>query len=161
MLTELSLLQKLWNKGVDISAGIITSTISAAIIAGIATLTWRWKRRRDLKFEADKIDQQSLKADERVRQEARERGERLTYEKDGFAVSATSLTSGLELAELWTNFLDWLQKNELQHLPTNQTMFATHRNFSAGLRHGTAPNVANYANQIARLIVDTELPPQV
>ena len=54
MLAELNPLQKLYNKGVDITAGVITSTISAGIIAIIATLAWRWKRKRDLRHEEDK-----------------------------------------------------------------------------------------------------------
>jgi hypothetical protein len=39
-----SFLHKLWEKGVDIIASIVASTVSAFIIAGIATLTWRYKR---------------------------------------------------------------------------------------------------------------------
>lgn len=37
---------------------------SAAIIAVIATLTWRWKRKRDLKLEEDKQHQQWRIAEE-------------------------------------------------------------------------------------------------
>jgi hypothetical protein len=58
MFADLTLLQKLWNKGTDITAGVITSTISAGIVAVIATIFWNWEKRRDLRFEADKQRQQ-------------------------------------------------------------------------------------------------------
>ncbi len=68
ILAELSLLgNKIWNRGVDIIAGVATSTISAAIIALIAIWTWRWKRKRDLKHEEDKQRQQYAIAEELCR----------------------------------------------------------------------------------------------
>lgn len=39
MIAELPFWLKLWNKGVDNAAGVVTSTLSAAIIALIATWT--------------------------------------------------------------------------------------------------------------------------
>jgi hypothetical protein len=49
MSAEPGFFDKLWNKGIDIWAGIITSTVSAAIIAVIATAAWRFKLWLDLK----------------------------------------------------------------------------------------------------------------
>jgi hypothetical protein len=71
-------------QGIDITAGVITSTLSAFIIAVITTFTWGFKRKRDLKLEADKQRQQHRLAlelaAEQLTNEAAERRARVRQE---------------------------------------------------------------------------------
>jgi type VI protein secretion system component VasK len=71
MLADVPFWLKVRSRGIDIAASVIASTISAAIIAIIATFTWRWKRNRDLRFEEDKQRQQQRLAEEFAETESR------------------------------------------------------------------------------------------
>ena len=128
MLTDLPFWQKIWNRGIDVTVGVLTSTISAAIIAIIATLTWHWKRKRDLKHEADKKHQHVAiveKLDKQKRYEAdTERIAQLRQELEQLALqfaSAGNRPGGVLLLHgAWDTWVAWLQKNELQYLPGNR-----------------------------------------
>jgi hypothetical protein len=65
MINEIvSALQKLWWKGIDISASVIANTITAIIVAIIAEITWNRKRKKDLQLERDKELQRRQMADD-------------------------------------------------------------------------------------------------
>jgi hypothetical protein len=129
MIADLPFLLKLWNKGVDIAAGVVTSTLSAAIVALIATGTWGWKRSRDLKFEADKQRQQHAiaedlankqRADEEVARQSLLRQELEALLRD-FA-NAGSPGSPDHLQDAWDAWVTWLKNNKLEYLPDNRNV---------------------------------------
>jgi hypothetical protein len=135
---------------------VIISTISAGIVAVIATIFWSWKKRRDLRFEAERQRQQHRIAEEfeqaKRQQELQERRDRLSRERDGFAEGATGATRCQELAQLWENFLAWMEMNDLQHLPKNQTMFVTRRDWNINLRKSEPVHLQLLANEMVGLI---------
>jgi hypothetical protein len=108
-----SLLHQLWNKGVDIAATVLGTTISAGIVAGIGTLAWRWNKKRDLMHEAAKQRQQHKIAQEldsaksnREIQDVRDRAKR-TIEVFVNAVSTE------EPRELAVRYFVWLRREKL------------------------------------------------
>jgi hypothetical protein len=99
-----SVFEKLWNKGVDIAASVIASTRSAGIVALIATVAWRWKRIRDLQFEADKQRQQASISRELERAAELERRNilrnRLVSERNALAARAEATGHRREAYEI-------------------------------------------------------------
>ena len=94
---------KLWNRGIDIGVGVITSTISAGLVAVIAIVFWNWKKKRDLRFEADKQRQQH-RINEEIdvetrRRVARERVASLRKDVEIFATRAETVTNAFQLAD--------------------------------------------------------------
>jgi len=143
---------QLWNKGIDIWAAIIASTISAGIVAGIATAAWRWNKRRDLRHEEQKQHQQNRIAAEFAEQrrvldeQARQR--RLAEELSIFITQGKEIPSkhaGMQglicLADLWDTYLAWLKENKLEHLPSNLAILNEYREWSRGLRGGSVPTL--------------------
>jgi hypothetical protein len=104
MLADPTFVQKLWNKGVDIAASVVASTITAAIIAGIATLTWRYKRKRDLELEDAKQRQHDRVAleleHEKRKRDYRERIKRLAKERDDFVAALESSANPVRIQEM-------------------------------------------------------------
>jgi hypothetical protein len=162
MLADLTPLEKLYNKGVDITAGVIISTISAGIVAVIAIIFWNWKKRRDLRFEADKLRLQHSFTEEAGaesrRQAARERRDRLGRERDIFAAQATQMTSGIQLAELVERYYRWLESSNIDHLPRNLKTLSENPHWAQGLRGATIPNIRLMGAEVDKLIRETELP---
>ncbi len=102
-------LQKLWDKGIDISEGILVATVSAGIATAIALLGWKIKLHFDLKAE-----------DERRRLRRAERRARLEQEREALAgtLAAAILRGDLSaINSTVLNYETWLQKYEL--LPVN------------------------------------------
>ena len=150
LVADLPFWQKLWNKGVDIAAGVATSTISAAIIALIATWTWRWKRKRDLKHEADKQRQQYAIAEElaenRRARENRDRQLQLERELQSLAAKFTDAgTSGnAELLQgAWDTWLSWLHKNQLEYMPANRRIIDGWAIYAEKFRAATSQQVVS------------------
>jgi hypothetical protein len=163
MLGDPSFIGKLWNKGVDIAASIVASTISALIIALIATLTWKFKRGRDLRLEADKQRQQSRIAQELEREKRRadhrDFVRRLAAERDSFASAISAATDLGRLQEEWVRYLRWLTENRLNNIPHNQKILNACAHVG---RMSGPPNVVLSSTQlklIAEQVRDTELPP--
>jgi hypothetical protein len=155
MLAYLTPLQKLWNKGVDITAGVITSTISAGIVAVIATIFWNWKKTRDLRFEADK-QRQSLSIAEEIeaakrREAARQNRQRLAKEMEILATQAETASPEV-LIDCWERYARWVDTSPLNILPRNLTTLN-----SLGVRIG-GRLVPPTAREAARIIRNTELP---
>jgi chromatin segregation and condensation protein Rec8/ScpA/Scc1 (kleisin family) len=157
MLGELPWWVKLWYKGVDIAASILANSVSAAIIAVIATLTWRWKIRRDLSFEEDKQRQQDRVTRELERQkrrdEHRERVKTLSEDRDRFVSAILSVPSVDRLQTEWDRYLKWLTLNGLVNLPANQSILNVHANYSNKLHAFPA-----MAKTLSEAIRGTELP---
>jgi hypothetical protein len=158
MLAELSYLTKLWNRGVDIGVGVITSVL----IAGIGLLFWRVKLWLDLQAEERKQRQQYRVAAEfeqaRRQQEVREQHQRLVRQRENFAKAAASATTQLALAAIWESFIEWLRSNELQHLPANVAALSTHPRWSEGVRGSSDANFPGERTEMVRVIRNTELP---
>src|SRR5579884_358573 len=149
---------KLWDKGVDIGAGVVISSVSGLILAAIATLTWRWKRRRDIKLEEDKQRQQHRIAQEFAQQEQRERGIQLKRERDALIQKVLDTQGNAQqLQKAWDAWETWLRKNGLEYLPGNRKIldkWATHSHaFGATSRQDT---VFKWAEQIAEDIKNTQ-----
>jgi hypothetical protein len=124
MSADLGFIDKLWNKGIDISAGIITSTVSAAIVAVIATAAWRVKLWLDLKNDEAKQRQQhrikqELEAPEHKMAEVA-RVTRLQAELKPLVEHLKAAANGPDLQIAWDRYADWLRGNDLQYLPDNQ-----------------------------------------
>jgi hypothetical protein len=162
MLADLTLPQKLWNKGVDILAGVIISAFSAGVVALIGLSAWRVKLWQELRADERRQRQHHRIAQELEQvsrsQELHALRERLSRERDGFVETATASKSCQDLAQSWDNFLAWMEKYDMQHLPGNQAMLTTHANWSNGLRGATRPNLRVNVDEMVGLIRNTELP---
>jgi len=176
MLTHLPLIQKFWDRGVDIGVGVITS-----VVVGIIGLCfWRVKLWLDLRADERKQRQQhriAAELDEPGRKaQQRERHRRLTQQLKEFAIqaeiigkrkkdrpdppNAPSLTNEA-LAQLWETYLEWLKSNDLDHLEGNLTTITVMTQASKMLRGGDLPKegVIQGAEDMAGLIRKTKLPP--
>jgi hypothetical protein len=130
-------LLKLWDKGVDIAAGVITSTLSAGVIAVIATITWSWKRNRDLRFEAEKQRQAYSIAKEFDNQTKLIDDLQLGHKHKtelGHLIAAIEVAFNSEDREqLWLNWqllTGWIHINKFPHSPLSLNV----------LRHDTRIN---------------------
>jgi len=155
----LDLVHKLWNKGVDIGANVITSLI----VAVLGLLFWRVKLRLDLWADASKhrqkqqMDQAAGQFSRRLDDDARY--SRLSDERDTFATAVLAAQDMPHLAELWESYLAWMQSNDLQLLPGNLSIHSMWANWGSSLRNqtGTAEAVAKVALEIETLINRTAL----
>jgi hypothetical protein len=127
MIADLPFWLKLWNKGIDIAAGVLTSTLSAGIVALIATWFWRWKRSRDLKFEADKQHQQHAIAEDLAHKKhtVEELARRSLLSQELEALLETFTNAGSpgnpdRVQDAWDVWTAWLKKNQLEYLPDNR-----------------------------------------
>jgi hypothetical protein len=165
LVADLTPLQKLYNKGVDITAGVITSTISAGIIAFIATLAWRWKRKRDLRHEEDKQRQHDRIANqiesEKRKQAAHEEREQMKAAIEMLASRVETAQTAAYVAEYWENYLKFLIVNRLDLLPGNLRTISERAAWGHALRSMTTQQqvAPEMAQEAARIIRGTELPP--
>ena len=129
----------------------------------IATLTWRWKRKRDLQQAEEKQRQEiRITAEETAsvrRQAAKERLEQLGLQRDAFANQVAQVMNGHQLADLVDRYFQWLASNEIQHLPENLKTLSENPRLSSHLRNATSPDVRGIATKIEACIRNTELPP--
>jgi hypothetical protein len=159
----------LWDRGVDISVGIITNTISAGIVALIAIATWRWKRKRDPKHEEDRQRQQRRIAEELDRegrsQEILRRISELQSELDPLVqnfASAGSAGDADHLQKAWDAWRSWLEANQLQYLPGNRKILDSWASYSD--RFGAANSnqtVSQWAEKLIVQVRGTQLGPSV
>lgn len=138
MLDHMTFLQKLWDKGVDIAAAVIATTISAGIAALVATLTWRWNRHRDLKFEEEKLRLQQRVGEQKDikdrKREGQERYERLERQRVVLAGEALNTKNSDEQADILDRWFEWMKDNNLERLPLNLHMMHDFRDSSSTLR---------------------------
>jgi len=144
---------KLWNRGVDVGVGVAISII----VGSIGLLFWKVKLYLDLRADRAMRRQQHRMEDEREQNRNTQRLQHLRHELGGFIARAASARSCEELGQLWTNYLEWLEANELQHLPQNQITFSTHRHWSEGLRRSPFVNLPQLSKEVADLMQNTEL----
>jgi hypothetical protein len=156
MAVDLSYLQKLWNRGVDVGVGVVTSVI----IGFIGLLFYRGKLWLDEQRQRQEI---RIAAEEAARvrhQEAQDRRRGLVDEREAFLTAANNAGNQHDLAEVWDAYLAWLESQELHRLPVNLTTITTLRLWGTGLRGTTVANVLPNRQHMVRVISNTELPPE-
>jgi hypothetical protein len=158
MFLDISLWEKLWNKGVDIAASVIASTITAGIVALIATLTWKRKRRLDLEFEMDKIRQVDKHNDENTEKGEDKRISRLKGElgplAEGVEIAGRS-GDPKQCTAAWEAYTNWLATNKLEFIPHNRSLLNQWADIS---RETTDSSKAlAWANQMASKVKQTQL----
>lgn len=163
MLAELSYFRKLWNKGVDISAGVITSVITSVIIGLIGLLFWRVKLWLDLRTEERKQRQehriaQELESEKRRGDEIRLE-ERLTGEREALAKIAESSKNTNHLSDCWAQFEKWLDENRLDRFGENRTILIAHGPWGRSLR-SCSPPYGEQAATLAGIIRATAVTPE-
>jgi hypothetical protein len=158
MLAEI--IHKLWNRGIDIGVGVITS-----IIVGLIGLVfWRFKLWLDLRADERKQRQQhriSSQLDaERAEATERVRRQKLPFDREDFAIAAETATSYPELMRCWGNYALWLRMNGLTELPRNLKVL--HENGDSGnhiMSVATSEGLPALAKSTAETIRKTDLPP--
>jgi hypothetical protein len=162
MLAHLSLFQKVWDRGVDIAVSVIATTISAGIAAGVATVTWRWNRKRDLKFEEAKLELKDRRESEQAKREEQSRLQKLNREREGLAeVAAATQIRGMQ-GDMIDRYIAWLKQNGLDHIPANAKIISKWSSVPGDLRQSpTIPdnNSQKRAAELASDIRSTQLSP--
>ena len=155
-----SYLLKLWNRGVDVGVGVITSALSAGTVAVIAIVFWNWKKARDLRFEADKQRQNKRITDEFAEQERRRTVSayhaRLTEERRNWALKMAEAPDFPQIQDNWSSYWYWLITNSLDHLPGNRAIPREHPE----VKWPTHGSLAPLKQKLSELIQRTELPPR-
>lgn len=159
MAVELSYFQKLWNRGVDIGVGVITS-----IIVGLIGLAfWRVKLWLDLRADEQRQRQQHRISSEfetrQTEDAARAWRQRLLVDGERLAAAAEAAADFPELARCWASYALWLRSNQLNDLSRNLKVLHEHgddgRHIMSVATHGP---VTARAREIAGIIRNTELP---
>jgi len=154
-----SYIHKLWDRGVDIGVGVITSII----IAVIGLVFWKGKLWLDLQADKKKqIQQDRIRRDfeqkERVQNE-RERYERLTKEREDFATTVQGGTMGkVGHGNHWELVREWMKSNALHHVPANLPRFNELADWQERLRSASDNNVEANARNMAKIIRELEIP---
>jgi hypothetical protein len=159
VLADPSLLQKIWDKGVDITASVISSTLSALIAAVLALIGWRIKLWLDLRANEAKLRQeQELKREferETLKRTFRERHNRLARERDQFVETIRAQPDSFHVSRTLGRYRDWAVRNELVELPGNQAILNELEATSRTLTLAGFP-----IDRIVDLQQTTALPPQ-
>jgi hypothetical protein len=160
MLTHLPpLVHKLWDRGVDIGVGVVTSVI----VAIIGLCFWRLKLLLDLRADAEKQWQQHDIASKwqfmKDYKAAHQRNDRLCKEREDLAIAVTRAGTNNELAAIWDNYVKWLDANDLQNLPRNLTILTQRPRWAEGLRGSQRGNEWDDTKRtMTHIIRETELP---
>jgi hypothetical protein len=157
-----SFIHKVWDRGIDITVGLISSIGTAAI----AFLFWKAKLWLDAKSHA-----QSIEMDERARQD-RERGEfeerhQKIIEDYTRLLTLAKKTAKLQNVEdkrtqmisIWNDYWQWIEDNGLGRYPGN--IAARARTAAPAMWFQTSGNVIpseQHCDFIIDTIRDTELP---
>jgi hypothetical protein len=151
---------KLWDKGIDITANVITSVIVALI--GLAF--WRVKLWLDLRSDRAKREQQYLMEDEREnaarRQEVVRAAAGMKRELDELVDAAQAAGNLAAMAVVWQQYEAFMTRNKLNHQPDNLETTPERDRWSAMMR--AARNMPGGGpqnkDQMASLIRKTALP---
>ncbi len=151
-------IQKLWDKGIDISASLIVTGVTALI----ALASWKIKLWLDLMAD-DAKDRRKNKRDqefarERQKEQFRDRDARLLRERATLADEAAKVVLKIEFLSVTDRYTEWLKSNQLEHLPANAqhaTQIAAWRNLAL-----SPAQLPGLSIQLAELIAKTELPPK-
>lgn len=152
---------KLWNRGVDIGVGVVTS-----IIVGLIGLAfWQVKLWLDLRADKEKQLQQDrikkqIEREDRLN-EQRERYEKLTQQRESFAAIAEGGTLGrVGQMNHWNHVQEWMKSNDLHELPANTARFHELADWGNKLRDTERDdNAAQNAKNMARMIREIQIPP--
>lgn len=154
MLAQLPFLQKIWDKGVDITASVV-------IIAGLALLVWKLKLHLDLEAEKHKQRQQQRLQQEHT-EELQKRAARARYlalieQRDAHAASVQACTNSTELLAAVGRYEEWLQAENLQNFPKNIDFMKA----IAGERENMkrSAHTQRLADGLSDRIRKTEIPP--
>jgi hypothetical protein len=162
MLPDISFATKLWNRGVDIAASAIASTISGAILAIIAGVAYFIKLRLDLKHDASKQHQAIQIANEETQKRKRAEYDAnivvLKRDQHNMAAAMGSAPNQQRMQELWNDYRDWLKRNGLAHLPGAINVLAQHSQYSDKLINLTDANLLEFRKQLSAAIMRTDLP---
>jgi hypothetical protein len=127
VLPDLSPLEKLWNKGVDIAATTVASTLSAVLVATIALVGWKWKLRLELKKEeASQRQKERINdelAHERTTAARRDQADRLQAQLAALATEAMNIREGIDVEILSHRYVDWLEETKLTMWKQNLARF--------------------------------------
>ena len=155
----LPFVHKLWDKGVDIAAGIIAGAFTAAIVAIIGLLFWKIKLWLDFRAEKAKfLQQKELERQDAQRREATRRAA-LLQNREQFAWVAVRTLDRKGQAELWNQVCDWMKKEGLLGIQTNLVTYTDRAGLSQKLRDASWDiNVERNAHILADTIRNIELP---
>jgi hypothetical protein len=156
----LQLIHKLWDRGVDVGVGVITSVIVGLI--GLAF--WQVKLLLDLRADREKQLQQDrikkqIEREDSLR-EQRERYQTLTRQREEFAAIAERGTlGGAGLGNHWEHVRDWMRSNDLHQLKASIPMFLEMTDWGDRIRGMTLDiNLPVNASNMARIIREIEIP---
>ena len=125
VLASFPFLQKLWDKGIDISAAVITSVI----VAGIAALFWKFKLHLELKSDAAKQRQHNQLQrefdEEHATQEAELKRQRLEFERATHSGIIARVRTADALIPAWEQCAEWMRREGLLALGGNGALMVT------------------------------------
>ena len=134
MQIHISLLHKVWDRGVDIAVAVLTSLI----IAGLGLLSWRVKLRLDLHADEQRQLQQHRVASEieaeRKREEAELARDQRKFELEQLARGVEEAKDVHTQALIWERFERFVTTNDLAHRPENLPSTEERSVFSAIMR---------------------------
>ena len=150
-----SLIQKLWDKGIDITAALIVSGITALI----ALASWKVKLWLDLKTDEAKHRRQHEREKEfeleRREQDARERDKKLRKALVILADEAAAIKLKSQLQSVMDRYTSWLKSNDLENFSTNAQNLSQMAGW-ASLPQSPA-QVPGLKDQLEEMIRKTEL----
>lgn len=167
MLQNHSYLQKLWDKGIDISANVATSLIAAVIVGLVGLAFWKLKLRLELRAEETKKKLHYRMEDERAekakRRDAAERDETMRRELEEIALAVeAALTLGAQ-GVAWKNFEGFLRRCDIQRIQANSELAAGWKTWTLTMEKAAGFSAAppHNAVKMAELIRATTLPSRV
>jgi hypothetical protein len=157
MLADPSYAHKLWNRGVDIGVGVVTS-----VIVGLVGLAfWRAKLWLDLRSAAEHQRQEYRIAEElqlaKQKRQARERQIHLRAEVEVFAQQAEGAPHSLALCETWDQYLKWILRERLI-VPGNEEILT--KRAAWGPIIASSLNLVELRKEAAGVIRSTKFPPE-
>jgi len=144
-------------KGIDITANVITSVIVALI--GLAF--WRAKLWLDLHAERAKRKQEYAMTDERERQKKQEAAAQheaeLQRELSSIVAAAGAASDANVQRGVWSRYSLFVEVNHLESMPGNLNSLTRRLRFEQDLHYLTSTDVYR-RDEMVRIIKDTQLP---
>jgi hypothetical protein len=151
MHVEADFLQKIWDKGIDISASVLANLVSAFVVAIIGLLLWEWNKRRELAAEREEWNHRQAEDRLVTLQD-------LKNEIEGFALQAEE-SGPSEAVATAAEWRQWIRQSKLMPIGSN-----TKRSLNwqeAEGRFSSVNGLLNFVSVRAELAKDirgTELP---
>jgi hypothetical protein len=152
LLEHPSLLHQLWNKGVDIAAGVITSVFVGVI--GLAG--WRVKLELDKRHRKAILEVEASHANRISKEATRAHLDELSRERNAFVDAMTKAAPTThEMKAVWERYTSWLVGNHLESNPGNLPILSAGPRAFQFIAHET--NMNDRARELCELIRKTEL----